>query len=361
MAIPSIRINGHVPRPLGSEANSTLEPDVDVAVSLASDVGISSISYSLIAPPGSTATLSNAAPTAPFSTTVQYVDIPGTYIVVAEANDDPDQTSQCAFTVLARNGLRVLAIGEETQWDRSYSYWKAWRDAIVRIKPAQIYNYPALDANHIHSWNMSESSGAFADSVGSYQMTPFGTYFQAASTPFAHVKGARWLVFSPGLGGATTDDGTPVDPTGGLTVEFSVFLPKATASPSSLVYIGSGGSGSHIKIDMNGSSAVRVNIAQAGVTFATSPAIALPIGRSVRIMMAYDWTAQTCILYMDGVAVTSINAGDGVPQLTNPLGAAAQVVQCGVSVKFSVGALRVSNIARSALYALQTDEAYGRL
>lgn len=134
--IPAVRVNGNAPRPDGSEANSTFALSASVALTLASAVGIFSLRWEVTsAPDGATAALGSATPLAPFNTTYGPLDVTGTYLLKAIANEDPDSVYEFAVCVKTATLLmRKPAVGEDTQWDAERQYQPAISHVIDQVE-----------------------------------------------------------------------------------------------------------------------------------------------------------------------------------------------------------------------------------
>lgn len=129
--IPQILINGKTPRPDGLEADAQLALGAtSVPLALASTVGITSFTWALVsAPVGATSSIANTAPAAPFNTTLNVLDQPGTYIFRGVPNGDAASAKEVAITVLNADGRRIPARAETGQWDGA----RWWFDAIVGL------------------------------------------------------------------------------------------------------------------------------------------------------------------------------------------------------------------------------------
>ncbi|NDE17513.1 hypothetical protein EBZ80_21565, partial [bacterium] len=230
---------------------------------------------------------------------------------------------------------------------------------------------PTIDANHLHVYNCDETSGSsLVDSgSGAKNATLLGTsgtdYYLGSYGTGRLVRSTRFLADGTSTGGARTARTCSISG-GKVTLECVAMRIDAPGTNQMVATVDASSDGDFtdgIYIAANSSGCWFAGIRMASGSWYETSYTAAPITYSVaqHIMAVYDPTASpTFKFYVDGLLVSSAAASGTLATMTRvTVGtfAAAPIAWGSASCKSHVRDVRVSNIARSASYALSSANA----
>lgn len=273
---------------------------------------------------------------------------------VTDTNGVTTSTTFGVYTLTA-DGLRVGAVGEELEGSTAYGWVTKLNAAIRRVATRTT----ALDANHLHAWELEDASGNFVDtgsSASKVNLTAtgvviYGTPGLVGSCPVFGVSSTGAFVdtiYGRALSSAFSDL-----PTGSCSIE--CWFRSYSASLGYL--IGTDNVGSTI-MNISGSStpeALSHTVNATSFKNASVAALNAPAAPYVwhHIASVYDSATGDCFLYLDGEVVIKQTGQTGNVAWTT-----------GTTPSFSIGLgqnaaggfhgqmsrVRLSNTARSQSY-----------
>ena len=220
---------------------------------------------------------------------------------------------------------------------------------------------PAIDANHIHVYNCNDLTGGLSlvdSGIGTKNATLLGTentnftldtYRGGGSVPFV-----RFLSDGSTSSGARTDSTCSISG-GKITLECVVTLFSPPAASRGIVSLDAG-SNDLLYINVTSGGGWYAGVKIGGGALQEIVGGAVRYGVPAHLMAVYDSTSSPALrLYVDGLLVASGAAGTLATMTRVTIGNFAALG--AFSSQCYVRDVRVSNIARSASYALSSANA----
>jgi Concanavalin A-like lectin/glucanases superfamily/Collagen triple helix repeat (20 copies) len=229
---------------------------------------------------------------------------------------------------------------------------------------------PSIDANHIHVYNCSESSGtSLVDSgSGARNMSISGSagtdYYLGSYTAGRTVPGIMFLKNGSSVptGGAFASNCSITGPD--FSMEAVINVPNSTSAGHVVMRLKNTANNNYVHLTINGSGGLYagVYIGAGGSSAADTGAISVVYGTPQHVLVTtsknFSTGATTVRLYIDGIlrASNATSSTATLPTMTQVM-IGQDNVTSGYSLRACFRDVRVSNTTRSAAYALSSANA----
>ena len=286
------------------------------------------------------------------------------------AQGDPGPQGYQGNTVLAPSGTGVIYVSggnsEVVTIESGLTVSGSLGSRTLRYRTP--YGRPALDANHVHSWNCDEAAGssALVDSVGGKNLTLAGGEGTAYSLETYRFGSAVPWTRSLKLNNSSSEFAynDSINLSGAITIEF-VFVWQAFLATWLDVFVISNANFAFFLESYNGGIYTILQRSDGAHSY-TPQNYSLRTMVPYHFMCVYDPSASSqnhLKLYIDGVTTPGATVNGSI----SPVGNLTKISICGngsgspISSRSSaqgyIRDIRISNVARDATYALSSAKA----